>query len=134
MKGAPPTAAKCSSQVFKTGRVKPACSLVKILLQACATQTVLLLLALPCVSMPSEELNEAQASRRLRDVAVSIPIGAVSSSANSDSRKGEHCLTVGWFMCTYTRTRTFSYSQLPMALYCKHCVNAADPSVGLSAC
>ena len=47
------------------------CFLVKILLQACATLTVLLLLSLPCVTVPSEELNEAQVSRRLRCGSVS---------------------------------------------------------------
>lgn len=59
------------------------CFLTKILFRACATSTVLLLPALPCVTTPSEELNEAPVSRRLRDVTVSIPIAGVRAGKGS---------------------------------------------------
>lgn len=119
MKGAASTTAKCSLWAFPTVREKTVCFLTKILLQARATSTVLLLLSLPCVTVPSEELNEAQVSGRLRDVAVSIPKGGVvSSSASSDGRKGELCLfnflfdglfahtlgSVGFFPCKLSIT------------------------------
>lgn len=49
---------------------------------------MLLLLSLHCVTIPPEDLNEAQVSRRLRNVSVSIsPLGGVSSSASSEAGK-----------------------------------------------
>lgn len=66
MKGAASTTAKCSLWAFHTVREKTVCFLMEILLQACATTTALLLLSLPCVTVPSEGLTRLKLGGRLR--------------------------------------------------------------------
>lgn len=127
--------AKRSLWAFPTVREKTVCFLTKILLQARATSMVLLLLSLPCVTVPSEELNEAQVSGRLRDVAVSIPKGGlVSSSASSDGRKGEHCLFNFLFdgLCAHT-LGSVVFFPLQVVHY-TFAPNTLNPSPGLGVC
>lgn len=85
--------------------------------------------------MPSEELNEAQVSRRLRDVAVSIPIGGVSSSASSDSREAECCLFNYLLDGLCARTLgpgIFCTCKLPVTPLLQTPCKCCEPSTGLN--